>query len=97
MIPSPDPNLDQLEEVARRLGELLEELTLVGGCAAGLLITDAASASVRATLDVDMVVEAAPTSSTSGSRAGSRRPVGSTRCRVARPSAAGRQAAWSST
>lgn len=54
-----DPNLEQLEAAAARLGDLLDELTLVGGCAAGLLITDPAAAPVRPTMDVDLVVEAA--------------------------------------
>ena len=48
-----------LTAVASRLGPLLDELTLVGGCTAGLLITDPGAARVRPTLDVDLVVEAA--------------------------------------
>ena len=35
----------------------MNELVLVGGCAAGLLITDPAAESVRATIDVDLVLE----------------------------------------
>jgi hypothetical protein len=58
MAPGHDPNLAQLERMAEVLGELLDELTLVGGCAAGLLVTDPAAARVRPTLDVDLVVEA---------------------------------------
>ncbi|MBL4847130.1 MAG: hypothetical protein JKY65_16540 [Planctomycetes bacterium] len=47
-----------LEEAAAQLGELLDELVLVGGCAAGLLVTDPGSSPIRPTEDVDLVVEA---------------------------------------
>lgn len=53
-----DPNLAQLEEAAAKLGELLDELVLVGGCAAGLLVTDPGSSPIRPTEDVDLLVEA---------------------------------------
>lgn len=56
---SRDPNIAKVELVARALGALCDELVFVGGCAAGLLITDAAAASVRVTYDVDLVVEVA--------------------------------------
>ena len=52
------PNLARLEEAAEKLGSLLDELVLVGGCAAGLLVTDPGSAPIRPTQDVDMLVEA---------------------------------------
>jgi hypothetical protein len=55
----PDPNFAQLELAAVRLGPLLDELTLVGGCAAGLLINDPAATQPRSTFDVDFIVEAA--------------------------------------
>ena len=55
---SRDPNREQMTAVARRLGPLLDEFVFVGGCAAGVLITDPASAPVRATRDVDVIVEA---------------------------------------
>jgi predicted nucleotidyltransferase len=35
----------------------MNQLVLVGGCAAGLLITDPAQAAIRATNDVDLIVE----------------------------------------
>ncbi|QDU86623.1 hypothetical protein Pla163_37740 [Planctomycetes bacterium Pla163] len=54
-----DPNIAQLEAVAERLGGLLDEVVLVGGTAVGLLITDSAAESARATYDVDVIVEAA--------------------------------------
>ncbi|MEJ0086507.1 MAG: hypothetical protein WDO72_12540 [Pseudomonadota bacterium] len=53
-----DPNVEQLELVADALGSLREQLVFVGGCAAGLLITDRAAPPVRATLDVDLLVRA---------------------------------------
>lgn len=52
-----DPNVAALEAVASALGELLNELVLVGGCSVGLLISDPASPPVRETIDVDMVAE----------------------------------------
>jgi len=59
MPPASDPNLARLEEAAEKLGPLLDELVLVGGCAAGLLVTDPGSAPIRPTQDVDMLVAAA--------------------------------------
>ncbi|MDA2933922.1 hypothetical protein MYX82_06220 [Acidobacteria bacterium AH-259-D05] len=52
-----DPNLARLSIVAERLGPLLPKVVFLGGCAAGLLITDEAAAPVRATRDVDLIVE----------------------------------------
>lgn len=52
-----NPNLVLLEFVAEALGQLRERLVLVGGCATGLFITDTGSAPVRATRDVDVIVE----------------------------------------
>ncbi|HET7793853.1 MAG TPA: hypothetical protein VFL64_10770 [Rhizobacter sp.] len=54
-----DPNLAKVELVAAALGPLTEQLVFVGGCAAGLLITDAAAAPVRVTYDVDLTAEVA--------------------------------------
>ena len=53
-----DPNIAIVEQITLALGELTERLVLVGGCAAGLLISDTAQASVRNTDDVDLIVEA---------------------------------------
>jgi hypothetical protein len=39
------------------LGELADEMVFVGGCTTGLLITDMGAAEVRATDDVDSIVE----------------------------------------
>ena len=54
-----DPNLALLEQAALLLGPLLDELVLVGGCAAGLLVTDAGASPIRPTEDVDLLVESA--------------------------------------
>lgn len=50
-----DPNLARIELVAAALGPLRQQLVFVGGCAAGLLISDPAATPIRATLDVDLV------------------------------------------
>jgi predicted nucleotidyltransferase len=52
-----DPNLDLLVAAATVLKPMLPELVFVGGCATGLLITDPAMSQVRATIDVDVIVE----------------------------------------
>jgi predicted nucleotidyltransferase len=54
-----DPNLIRVELVAHALGDLCDELVLVGGCAAGLLYTSAQAPPPRTTYDVDLVVEVA--------------------------------------
>lgn len=54
-----DPNLGLVEHVAQQLGDLREDLVLVGGCAVGLLITDRARPTIRQTIDVDLVAEVA--------------------------------------
>lgn len=53
-----DPNLPQLRRIAGALGELREQLVFVGGSVAGLLLTDPLAEGVRATTDVDAIVEA---------------------------------------
>lgn len=54
-----DPNVAMVELVAACLGTLRERLVFVGGCAAGLLVTDPALPAIRATEDVDVIVEVA--------------------------------------
>ena len=54
-----DPNLAKVELIALALGSLRDELVFVGGCAAGLLMTDPVAAPARVTYDVDLVVEVA--------------------------------------
>lgn len=53
-----DPNLPHLRRVAEALGDLSDQLVFVGGAVAGLLVTDPLSDPVRATRDVDAVIEA---------------------------------------
>jgi hypothetical protein len=52
-----DPNLPLLEAVVRAPGALHERFVFVGGCTTGLLVTDTPAARVRATRDVDAIVE----------------------------------------
>lgn len=52
-----DPNVQILQAVSRALGELRRDLVFVGGCAAGLLITDESRPIVRATHDVDLIAK----------------------------------------
>lgn len=52
-----DPNLAKVELIANALGALCDELVFVGGCAAGLLMTDPAASMARVTFDVDLVAE----------------------------------------
>ena len=52
-----DPNLAKVEIVAAALGSLCDELVFVGGCAAGLLLSDPAATQARLTNDVDLVAE----------------------------------------
>lgn len=52
-----DPNLAKVELIAAALGTLCDELIFVGGCAAGLLMTDPAASMARVTFDVDLVAE----------------------------------------
>ena len=49
-------NLESLTLIAYRLGELCDEVTFVGGCITGLLITDKAAPDVRYTVDIDCIV-----------------------------------------
>ncbi len=53
-----DPNLPDLRRIASALGELREQVVFLGGAVAGLLITDPLASSVRATRDVDAIVDA---------------------------------------
>jgi hypothetical protein len=54
-----DVNRELLIRGARALGDLRDEFVFVGGCTTGLLITDPAAAGIRATRDVDVIVETA--------------------------------------
>jgi len=46
-----------LELIVAALGPLRDRFVFVGGCATGMLVTDVAAAPVRATQDVDVIVE----------------------------------------
>jgi predicted nucleotidyltransferase len=50
-----DPNVASVELVAAALGELCEEVVLVGGCAASLLIDAPSAPPPRVTTDVDLI------------------------------------------
>ena len=52
-------NIRMIIAVARRLGDLRDKVVFVGGCATGLFITDPAMPEIRATQDVDVIVEVA--------------------------------------
>ena len=53
-----NPNLEMLRIAVENLGNLADEMVFVGGCTTGLFITDEGAAEVRATDDVDSIVEA---------------------------------------
>ncbi|HFR9143068.1 hypothetical protein SFA91_01860 [Legionella pneumophila] len=50
-------NLRMLEIVARKLGNLNDEIVYLGGCTTALFITDPLSLDVRSTLDVDCIID----------------------------------------
>ncbi len=52
-----NPNLKMLLIAVKNLGELADEMVFVGGCTTGLLVTDEGAAEVRATDDVDSIIE----------------------------------------
>jgi hypothetical protein len=53
-----DPNREYLLVVADAIGDLCNQVVFVGGSVAGLLLTDPIADGIRATKDVDAVVEA---------------------------------------
>ena len=46
-----------MEIAVERLGELVDKLVFLGGCATGLLLTDVAAPPIRVTRDVDVITE----------------------------------------
>lgn len=52
-----NPNLEILEYAVARLGDLVDSMVFLGGCATGLLISDPAAPPVRVTRDVDAIVQ----------------------------------------
>lgn len=59
MINAQNPNIEILLLAVNQLGDLVDEMVFIGGCATGLLITDAAAPPIRATKDVDAIVKVA--------------------------------------
>jgi len=57
MVRTQNPNLALLEATVNQLGELADAMVFVGGCATGLLITDSGAPPIRATKDVDAIVQ----------------------------------------
>ncbi len=53
-----DTNIIMLQVVANGLKELKEDMVFIGGAVAQLYADDPASTDIRATLDIDCVVEA---------------------------------------
>ena len=51
-----DPNLPHLLVIADTLGELREHVVFLGGAVVGLLVSDPLAENVRATYDVDAMV-----------------------------------------
>lgn len=54
-----DPNYEYLLLIADALADLRDNVVFVGGSTVGLLLTDSAAEGIRATKDVDAIVEAA--------------------------------------
>lgn len=52
-----NPNIENLLSIVNDLEELVDEMVFLGGCAAGLLITDPAAPNLRITIDVDVIVQ----------------------------------------
>jgi len=59
MIHHDHANIKLLDRAAQTLGDLTDDLVFVGGCAVCALITDPAAPTVRPTIDVDVITEAA--------------------------------------
>jgi predicted nucleotidyltransferase len=52
-----DPNRGSVLLIAKRMDHLLDQIVFLGGCAAGLLITDSGAAPMRVTDDVDVIAK----------------------------------------
>lgn len=57
MVVQSDPNREMLLLAITHLEPLLDQIALLGGAAVGLLLTDPASAPVRSTFDLDVIIE----------------------------------------
>ncbi len=56
---NPVPPVELIEQTAKRLGNLTDQVTFLGGAVVALLVTDLAARPVRATKDVDVAIELA--------------------------------------
>ena len=56
-MPLVDPNLEILKLAVDQLGELVDEMVFLGGCATGLLVTDPAADPIRAIDDVGAIAD----------------------------------------
>ncbi len=54
---SKNPNIDMLELAIEYLGDLADRVVFVGGCTAGLLISDSTAPAIRVTQDVDVIAD----------------------------------------
>ena len=54
-----NPNVALMEAAVTGLGPIADQMVFLGGCATGLLITDPAAPPIRATIDVDVIIEIA--------------------------------------
>lgn len=52
-----NPNRAFFESAVRLLAPVLDELVFVGGCTAGIFVTDPASSGIRPTKDIDAIVD----------------------------------------
>lgn len=54
-----NPNIDILELAVEKLGQLVDKMVFLGGCALGLLLTDVGAPPIRFTQDVGVITEVA--------------------------------------
>ena len=59
MVRALNPNVAIIEAAVLGLGPVSDQMVFLGGCATGLLITDTAAPPIRATRDVDVIIEVA--------------------------------------
>ena len=57
MVRALNPNVALMEAAVAGLGPVSDQMVFLGGCATGLLITDPAAPPIRATRDVDVIIE----------------------------------------
>ena len=84
-----NPNLAILELVAHALGPVCDDVVFVGGCATGLLLTQARPDRIRITEDVDIVAQALTVHDYHAIEARVRAQISATICGPRHPSAGG--------